>query len=139
MIVYSYGDILGECVHGLRGIIGSLLPDGTYIGSKYEQKSGRNHHVVLNIQAGSEYSGGAIRDYTVTGMVVSNSRISALEINELVIAGIKALPTRWTILKNIEVSNSGQNIESNDGQEYMRGFNMVFRIKASEKNEFILN
>lgn len=139
MIVYSYADVLGECVQALKGIIGSLLPEGTYIGSKYEQKNDRKHHVILNIQAGSEFSGGAIRDYTVSGMIVSNSRLSALELNELVIAGIKVLPARWTILKNIDISNSGQPIESNDGQEYMRGFNMVFKIKASKKNEFVLN
>lgn len=137
--IYSFADVLGECVQGLKGIIGNIVPANTYIGSKYEQKSGREHHVILNIQAGSEFSGGALRQYTVSGMVISNSRISALELNELVIAGIKVLPRKWTILKDIEVSNSGQAIESNDGQEYMRGFNLIFLVKASQKNEFILN
>lgn len=137
--IYSYSDVLGECVQGLKVIIGSLLPENTYIGSKYEQKVGRDHHVILNIQAGSEFYGGSMREYTVSGMIVSNSRISSLEINELVIAGIKVLPVKWTILKNIEISSSGQQIESNDGQEYMRGFNCIFLIKANQKNEFILN
>lgn len=136
--VYSFSDVLGEFVQNLRSIIGELVPHGTYIGSKLDETKGRENHVILNMQSGSEFYGGSLRQYNLTGMIVSNSRVSSVELNELVIAGIKALCSKWTILKNIEISNSGTSIDSSDGQVYMRGFNCTLLIKANKKNEFIL-
>lgn len=135
--VYLFADVEGLAVQSLRAILSEHLPEKTYVGTNYDEKNtDRENHVILNIQSASERAQGALRLYTCSGVIVSPTRGGAVQLNELVIGGMRALPRKMTILKHIEVSNGGTQIESGDGQKYMRGFNVTFLIKANQKTEF---
>lgn len=133
--IYLFGDVEGEVIQSLRDILSNTISN-TYIGVKYDEDR-TTDQAIFNVQAGSDLDHGVLRIYTISGMIISDTREKSVYLNELIIGAMRLLPRKMTILKSINIANAGTKVESGDGQKYMRGFNATLIVKANKKQEFI--